>query len=108
MANHLLIGIGGTGGKIIRAFRKTIYQEFRQTKPDNAHIGYLYIDSSDELMGLEDPTWKILGKSVQLGENSKVRIKGQNLRPVLDSVDQYPGIQPWIGDRAIWNDVLEA
>jgi hypothetical protein len=106
MANHLLIGLGGTGGKVIRAFRKTIYQEFRKTKPDNAHVGYLYIDSSDELMGLEDPTWKILGKSVQLGENSKVRIKGQNLRPVLNSVDQYPGIQPWIGDRAIWNDVL--
>ncbi|GAB3749341.1 tubulin-like doman-containing protein [Spirosoma pomorum] len=106
MANHLLIGLGGTGGKVIRAFRKTIYQEFRKTKPDNAHLGYLYVDSSDELMGLEDPTWKILGKSVQLGENSKVRIKGQNLRPVLNSVDQYPGIQPWIGDRAVWNDVL--
>ena len=106
MANHLLIGLGGTGGKVIRAFRKTIYQEFRKTSPDNTHIGYLYIDSSEELMGVEDSTWKILGKSVQLGENSKVRIKGQNLRSVLDSVDQYPGIQPWIGDRAIWNDVL--
>lgn len=106
MSNHLLIGLGGTGGKVIRAFRKTIYQEFRQTKPDNSHIGYLYVDSSDELMSLEDSTWKILGKSVQLGENSKVRIKGQNLKPVLNAVDQYPGIQPWIGDRAIWNDVL--
>ncbi|WP_111631516.1 tubulin-like doman-containing protein [Larkinella arboricola] len=106
MANHILIGLGGTGGKIIRAFRKTIYQEFRQTKPENAHLGYLYVDSSDELMSLEDSTWKILGKSVQLGENSKVRIKGQNLKPILNSVDQYPGIQPWIGDRAVWNDIL--
>lgn len=106
MANHLLIGLGGTGGKVIRAFRKTIYQEFRKTSPDKTHIGYLYIDSSEELMGIEDSTWKILGKSVQLGENSKVRIKGQNLKSVLDSVDLYPGIQPWIGDRAVWNDVL--
>ena len=106
MANNLLIGLGGTGGKVIRAFRKTIYQEFRENKPDRGHIGYLYVDSSDEYMSIEDPTWKILGRSVQLGENSKVRIKGQNLRPVLDSVDQYPGIQPWIGDRAVWRDVL--
>ena len=106
MANHLLIGLGGTGGKVIRAFRKTIYQEFRENKPDRGHIGYLYVDSSEEYMALEDPTWKILGKSVQLGENSKVRIKGHNLKPVLDSVDQYPGIQPWIGDRAVWRDVL--
>ncbi|GAB3695359.1 tubulin-like doman-containing protein [Spirosoma flavus] len=106
MANHLLIGLGGTGGKVIRAFRKTIYQEFRKTNPDKTHIGYLYVDSSEELMGIEDSTWKILGKSVQLGENSKVRIKGQDLKSVLNSVDQYPGIQPWIGDRSTWNDVL--
>jgi len=27
--NHLIIGLGGTGGKIIRAFKKVIFQEFR-------------------------------------------------------------------------------
>ena len=26
--NHFIIGLGGTGGKIIRALRKTLYQEF--------------------------------------------------------------------------------
>ncbi len=108
MANHLLIGLGGTGGKIIRAFRKTIYQEFRQLEPNPeiAHVGYLYVDSSEELMKLDDSTWKILGKSVQLGENSKVLIKGQSLQSILDNIHQYPGIEPWIGDRAVWNDVL--
>ena len=33
MENHLVIGLGGTGGKIIRALRKTIYQEFRHAEP---------------------------------------------------------------------------
>lgn len=28
MANHLVIGLGGTGGKILREFRKRIYEEF--------------------------------------------------------------------------------
>jgi hypothetical protein len=28
-SNHLIVGLGGTGGKIIPAFRKTIFQEFR-------------------------------------------------------------------------------
>jgi hypothetical protein len=28
MKNHLLIGLGGTGGKILRALRKTVFQEF--------------------------------------------------------------------------------
>ena len=38
--NHLIIGLGGTGGKIIRAFRNTIYQEFRQTDPPEVALGY--------------------------------------------------------------------
>jgi len=33
MSNHLIIGLGGTGGKIIRAFRKIIFQEFREPDP---------------------------------------------------------------------------
>lgn len=26
--NHLLIGLGGTGGKILKAFKKKLYEEF--------------------------------------------------------------------------------
>jgi molybdopterin biosynthesis enzyme MoaB len=43
MSNHLIIGLGGTGGKIIRAFRKTIFQEFRKTEPEEVNVGYLYV-----------------------------------------------------------------
>ena len=31
--NHFVIGLGGTGGKIIRALRKTLYQEFHGKTP---------------------------------------------------------------------------
>ncbi|MBV5290651.1 MAG: hypothetical protein J0648_12645 [Pelodictyon phaeoclathratiforme] len=33
MHNHLLIGLGGTGGKILRALRKNVFQEFRSNHP---------------------------------------------------------------------------
>ncbi|VVM07157.1 hypothetical protein MAMC_01457 [Methylacidimicrobium cyclopophantes] len=104
--NHMIIGLGGTGGKIIRAVRKTIFQEFRSLNPEDVSIGYLYIDSSDELMRLDDPTWKILGQSVQLGPNSQLHIRCSNLSSILENLTNYPGIRPWIGDRAIWNDIL--
>jgi hypothetical protein len=41
--NHLIIGLSGTGGKIIRALRKTIYREFRQQNPEGAALAYLYV-----------------------------------------------------------------
>jgi Tubulin like len=47
-ANHLMIGLGGTGGKIIRSFRKTVFQHFRAEQAKGANLRYLYIDSSDE------------------------------------------------------------
>jgi hypothetical protein len=105
-ANHLIIGLGGTGGKIIRAFRKTVFQEFRKESPDGANIAYLYVDSSNEMMSLDDPSWKILGTSVQLNKKSQLLIQDANLSARLDNIDNYPGIKPWIGDSEEWKDIL--
>src|SRR5271165_4177168 len=105
-ANHLIVGLGGTGGKIIRALRKTIYQEFRKDQPDNVNLAYLYVDSSDEMMKLDDPTWKILGTSVQLDRKSQLLIQDANLATRLENINEYPGIKPWIGDPEQWRDIL--
>jgi hypothetical protein len=104
MANHLIVGLGGTGGKIIRSFRKTIYNEFRTNNPDGVDIGYLYMDTSDEMMGMDNPSWKVLGHSVQLDEGSKVHIKPAGLMDVLGNINQYPGIRDWIGNIDNWNE----
>jgi hypothetical protein len=107
-ANHLLIGLGGTGGKIIRAFRKTIYQNFRSEQPKGANIRYLYIDSSDEMMKHDDASWKILGQGVQLPLAGQLLISGLNLSSVLDNIGSYPGISPWIGDRELFHELLNS
>ena len=61
MANHLVIGLGGTGGSVLRALRKRIYEEFRSNDPKgSANIEYLYVDSSlADLNNEED--WQTLG-----------------------------------------------
>jgi hypothetical protein len=108
MKNHLLIGIGGTGGKILRALRKNMFQEFRGNSPDIVNLRYLYIDSSKEMMAIDDSSWRILGESVQLAPRSQLLITGGNLSQILDNLSGHPNIQPWIGDRERWKDILNS
>jgi len=108
MNNHMIIGLGGTGGKIIREFKKSIFQNFRQENPKDVFVDYLYVDSSREFMDPKDPSWKILGTSVQLGLKNQCVIEGTNLHSILDSIDDFPGIKPWIGNREQWKDILTA
>ena len=35
--NHILIGLGGTGGKVLKAFRKRLYQEYN----DDERLNFL-------------------------------------------------------------------
>lgn len=105
-ANHFLVGLGGTGGKVLRSFRKTIYQNYRKDSPDGINLGYLYVDSNESMMALDDPTWKILGTNVQLQPSSQLKIAGLNLGDVLDNVTSYPGIAPWIGSRDRFQSIL--
>jgi len=41
MANHMIVGLGGTGGKVIRSFRKLIYQNSRTEDPPGVNVRYL-------------------------------------------------------------------
>lgn len=95
MSNHLIIGLGGTGGKVLREFRKRVYEEFRSNDPDGGvFLDYIYVDSSPA--DLNDRTgWKVLGKSVHLGEAQKVNINGINAS-MLNNLNMYPGLQAFI------------
>ena len=96
MSNHLVIGLGGTGGAVLRSLRKRIYQEFSSNDPTrgDAHIDYLYVDSSlSDLNNEED--WQTLGASVQLAPAQRLSIHGIG-SGVLDHLDEYPGINSFI------------
>ena len=50
--NHLIIGLGGTGGKVIRQLKKTIERskDAHGNSPSDARFEFLYVDTSrDEL-----------------------------------------------------------
>lgn len=98
MANHLIIGLGGTGGKVLRELRKRVYEEFRSNDPgDGVYMDYVYVDSSPT--DLEDRTgWTVLGKNVHLGTAQKVNINGISTT-VLKTIHLFPGLEGFLNQN---------
>lgn len=110
LKNHFIIGLGGTGGKILKAFRKRIYEEFRSDIPikdgeKSVNLAYLWVDS--DAKDLNDTiSWKVLGHGVHLGLNDRLHITGVDAG-IVDNIYNYPNIEPWLGDPNAFKDVLK-
>ena len=92
--NHILIGLGGTGGKVLKAFRKRLWEEFPKSEDRNKlPIGFVYVDSTDEMMKPGDPTWRVFGQSAQFEESEFVNIKTTDLGMILSNPDAFPGLK---------------
>lgn len=104
--NHILVGLGGTGGKVLKAFRKRLYQEYTAEERAQLPIGFLYVDSSIELMKADDKTWMVLGENAQFTESEFVNVKGIDLNAVLSNPSSYPGLKGIIGDAEVMRKTL--
>lgn len=97
MANHLIIGLGGTGGKILRAMRKRIYEEFGTNDPAiDTHISYIYVDSDEKDLN-DNESWNYMGHPVYLSPGEKVNIHGIGGR-VMRNLNDYPGIRAFVSE----------
>lgn len=109
--NFLLIGLGGTGGAVVRELKKKLYTEWRSVGNTGSYpevydfenlgskIATLSIDSNAKDLGGEgqkDGAWQIFGKTLALGDREKVLIDPSGANKILSSIDNYPGIEPWI------------
>lgn len=93
MANTLIIGLGGTGGKIIREFRKRYFEEFKTFETrDGSYIDYLYVDSDE---GDLQTAWRSQGVSIGLSNSQKVSTHGMNTSD-LDQLEDRPQLQGFI------------
>lgn len=108
MDNHILIGLGGTGGRVLAAFRKLMFEKFDgEVKPKDMWIDYLYMDSSKQDLEMRDPAqWSIMGKSIALDADSVVRIPAANLRDYVDNCQQFPYLEKWLGNREDWTNII--
>lgn len=94
--NHVLVGLGGTGGKVLKAFKKRLYREYPDDKIRlslTPAIGFIYVDSTDEMMKPNDPTFRVLGKDASFKPNEFVNIKSVDLGQILNNIDSFPGLK---------------
>lgn len=105
--NHILVGVGGTGGKVLKAIRKRIYQEFpNDEERDKLSIGFVYVDSTREMMTPGDPSFRVMGKDASFTESEFVDIKSVDLKQILDNVSNYPGLKTIVKNGASMKNTL--
>lgn len=117
--NLLLIGLGGTGSAVVRELKKQLYVEWRSrggtgSYPEiynfqedfgkekvESRVATLSIDSNARDLSGEGELsrkWRVFGETLRLGDREKVLIDPSGINRILDSIERYPGIQPWIHD----------
>jgi hypothetical protein len=104
--NHLIVGLGGTGGKVIRQLRKTIERskDAQGKSPSEARFEFLYVDTSEDELNKKEE-WKVLGKEIDLARSQYLINTASNVRPVLNDPDSFPGLRDWIEPRAVFDFV---
>ncbi len=104
--NHLLIGLGGTGGSVLRNIRKLIHLGARDGGPSEIPVDYLFVDSDPKSFRDDDPKWTVLGKSLVLTERNRLRIMQSDLPAIVRDLQRYPRLRSWLGDRDAWGAIF--
>ncbi|MDE6688510.1 MAG: tubulin-like doman-containing protein, partial [Prevotella sp.] len=95
--NHILIGLGGTGGKILRAFKMRMFEEFPDVKErEKQSVSLLYVDSTKEMMpkdGRPRADFRVMGQDASFTNDEFLFIKGNDVGHVLDHIDNYPSVK---------------
>jgi hypothetical protein len=61
--NHLLIGLGGTGIRVIRSFRKSMYLAYRDQSPDGLVLDYMLVDSDPSSFRDGPSNWRTVDEN---------------------------------------------
>lgn len=116
--NHLILGLGGTGGKTIKNLKKAIFEEFRCNDPNQStfrpdeliYIKYLYIDSNrGDMQACE--RWRThgdMGSDISLSKESLISISQNNLAIRLDDPQNYPITHQYVGKREDWKEIFSS
>lgn len=99
-----MIGIGGTGYKVLRDFRKRLWGEQPDIrKRHSLPVRFLYIDS-DELNKPENiagnPDLRVNGQDTAITPDEYLNIKNVNLNSVFDNLGGYPRLRHVVGNGA--------
>lgn len=95
--NHILVGLGGTGGKILRAFKMRMFEEFpTNDEREKLSVALLYVDSTDEMMpkdGRARPDFRVMGQDASFTNDEFLNIKAVDVEHILDHIGNYPSVK---------------
>lgn len=94
MDNHILVGLGGTGGKILREFKMRMFEEYpNRAERERLPIALLYVDTTREMMGLGRPDFNVMGEDAGFAENEFLNIRSVDVSQIIDNIDNYPKLR---------------
>lgn len=96
-SNHILVGLGGTGGKILRAFKMRMFEEFpTEAERDTLPVAILYVDSTEEMMpkdGRARADFRVMGQDASFRRSEFLNIKEVDVEHILDHIGNYPSLK---------------
>lgn len=96
-SNHILVGLGGTGGKILKAFKMRMFEEFpTEEERSKQPVALLYVDSTDEMMskdGRARADFRVMGQDASFTNTEFLNIKAVDVEHILDHMDHYPTVK---------------
>ncbi len=99
---HIIIGLGGTGGNVIKNFRQQIVEKYGDIQVDVLNdIEFLYVDSKQS--EFDDDKWEYQGTDIKLFGESNLVIKAGVLK---DKLNNYSNRPEFLGNDSDWGDIL--
>lgn len=99
MENHILIGLGGVGGRVLKEFKKRLFLEFTPEERAQLPIGFLYVDASNEMMQPGDKSWLVHGENAQFNGNEFLFLNGIGISLIHARSPSFPGLRTVLGDN---------
>lgn len=95
----ILIGLGGTGGRILKAFRQRLWTEFSNEARKSLPIGFIYVDATSAVLNPNDYSCQTIhgNCSLHFDEFVDIGIRG-NIDYIFEHSEYYKNLSGILGD----------
>lgn len=101
--HNFLIGLGGTGGAALKAFREIAVErqgEYQNLLQQRHRFEYLYLDSN--AVDVDDATqWEHHGQHIGLVLGTQSLLLSLPEIVTVEEIFKIPQVEPWIGENGV-------
>lgn len=95
----ILIGLGGTGGKILKAFRQRLWTDYTDVERKKQPIGFIYVDTDRAMLDPSDVTYETIHGNCCFQPNDFVDIKTHSdIDAIFSNPTAYPKLHGLLGN----------